>query len=387
MAEVVILGGGIGGVVAANRLRKLLPREHRITIVERQPVVSFPPAYLRVLDGRRQPQAITRDLRRLSRRGIDLIAAEVSGVDTGARSVQTEGGAIPYDQLVIALGATVVPDGAPGLAATGHNIYTLEGNLSARDALLDFDGGTVAVAVASLPYKCPAAAYEAALLVDALLRRRGVRERSQVRLFVPEGAPLPVAGPLVGDQVQALLRDRDIEYRPQHALASVDAAERTLAFEGDERERYDLLLAVPPHAPPPALKDTPLVNEAGWVTVDQHTLETPVPGVFAIGDATAIALASGMPLPKGGVFAEGEAKAVARTIAHRIASHRISGGGAEQRFDGHGSCFIEIGGGRAGYAAGDFYATDAGAVSLRGPAPWWGWYKSWFERYWLWRWY
>jgi len=156
-----------------------------------------------------------------------------------------------------------------------------------------------------------------------------------VRLFVPESAPLPVAGPLVGEQVQALLRDRDIEYRPQHALGSGDAAERTLALKGGERGRYDLLLAVPPHAPPPPpLQDTPPVNEAGWVTVNQHTLETSVPDVFAIGDATEI------PLPKADVFAEGEAKATA------LASSRSAAAAPGTRRE------------------------------PAGPSPWWGWYKS-----------
>lgn len=110
-----------------------------------------------MLDGRRQPQAITRDLRRLTRCGIDLAEADGIGVDTGARMVWPAGGAILYTQLVITLGATVLAAGVPGLAAAGHNIYTLAGNVSTREALRDFDAGRVTVAVASLPYKCPAA--------------------------------------------------------------------------------------------------------------------------------------------------------------------------------------------------------------------------------------
>lgn len=382
MSDVVVLGGGLGGVVAANRLRKLLPREHRVTIIERQPNVAYPPAFLRVLDGRREPAAITRDLRRLQRRGIEVKTAAVTGLDTDARTVQTDAGDLPYDQLIVALGASLVPDATPGLEGAGHNIYTLDGAVAARDALAAFDGGTLAVAVASLPYKCPAAPYEAILLADALLRRRGVRDRATLRLSVPEAAPMPVAGPLVGEGVEALLREREIEYRPGSPLASIDGDARELVFADGDRASYDLLLTVPPHAPPSALAGTPIVNDAGWVTVDVNTLETPVPGVFAIGDATAIMLPSGMPLPKAGVFAHGEAEAVARTIAHRL-----TGRGSERRYDGHGSCFVEVGGGRAAYAAGDFYASEAGAVTLRGPSRWWLWYKSLFERWWLWRWY
>lgn len=382
MVDVLVLGGGIGGVVMANRLRRLLPRSHRVALVEREPIVSYPPAYLRVLDGRREPQAITRDLRRLRRRGIDVVEATVTAIDVDARTVETDGGALAYDYLVVALGTQLAPETIPGLAETGHNIYTLDGNVAYRDALRRFDGGVIAVVAASLPYKCPAAPYEAALLIDTILRHRGVRNRTTLRLFAPEAAPMPVAGPMVGEQVTALLAERGIDYRPRSPLQSVDAAAQALIFADGSREQFDLLAVIPPHAPPAAVRASALANPAGWIAVDAHTLETRVPGVFAIGDVTAIPLPSGMMLPKAGVFAHAEAEAVARTIAHRV-----TGRGAEGRFDGHGSCFLEVGDGRAAYAAGDFYAVQPGAVRLRGPSRHWLWYKSLFERYWLWRWY
>ena len=382
MANVVVLGGGIGGVVAANRLRKLLPSEHRVVLIERSPETAYPPAFLRVLDGRREPARITRDLRRLSRRGIEVVAAEVTGLDTDGGSVQTSAGPVAYDQLVIALGAPLALDRVPGLMEAGHNLYSPEGNEQLRDDLERFEGGTVVVAVSSLPYKCPAAPYEAAMLIDAVLRRRGVREQTELLLFAPEPAPLPVAGPTVGAQVEALLAERGIEYRPQMPLQSVDGESKQLNFVDGTSQAFDLLASVPPHMPPPALSGTAVVNEAGWIAVDRETLETAVPNVFAIGDATAIMLDNGMPLPKAGVFAHGEAEAVARTIAHRV-----TGRGEERRFNGHGSCWVEVGNGRAAYAAGNFYAAEPGGVSLRAPARRWLWTKSWFERWWLWRWY
>ena len=220
------------------------------------------------------------------------------------------------------------------------------------------------------------------MLIDAVLRKRGVRERSEITLFAPEPAPMPVAGPTVGAQVIALLDQRGIAYRPQMSLDSVDAESRQLNFTNGTSQPFDLLAAVPPHVPPPALQHTAVVNEAGWITVDRDTLETTVPNVFAIGDATAIVLDNGMPLPKAGVFAHGEAETVAQTIAHRV-----TGRGAEHQFNGHGSCWVEVGYGRAAYAAGNFYAAEPGGVSLRAPARRWLWYKSWFERWWLWRWY
>ena len=189
MSSVVILGGGLGGGVAANRLRKLLPSQHRVVLVERSPQTSFPPAFLRILDGRRTPSGISRDLRRLARRGIEIVEAEVTALDVDGSTVQTSSGPIEYDQLLIALGAPIVPDGIPGLAEAGHNHYTPEGNETLRDQLQRFDGGSISVAVASAPYKCPAAPYEAAMLIDGVLRERGIREQSTITLPAPEPAP------------------------------------------------------------------------------------------------------------------------------------------------------------------------------------------------------
>jgi sulfide:quinone oxidoreductase len=85
------------------------------------------------------------------------------------------------------------------------------------------------------------------------------------------------------------------------------------------------------------------------VSVDRYTLETRFPGVYAIGDVVAIPLTLGKPLPKAGVFAHGEAEIVAKNI-----THKITGTGTPQRFNGYGECFIESGDGRAGFGGGNF---------------------------------
>jgi len=114
------------------------------------------------------------------------------------------------------------------------------------------------------------------------------------------------------------------------------------------------------------------------VSVDRYTLETGFPRVYALGDVVSIPLTVGKPLPKAGVFAHGEGEVVARNIARAI-----TGAGAAARFDGHGECFIEIGGGKAGFGSGNFYAEPKPMVTLRGPG--WRWHiaKVLFEKSWL----
>jgi len=126
------------------------------------------------------------------------------------------------------------------------------------------------------------------------------------------------------------------------------------------------------------LKGSPVDNEAGWVPVDKRTLQTGYENVYAIGDVTAIILPNGKPLPKAGVFADGQAHVVARRIADEI-----RGVGARAEFDGLGFCWIETGGGSAGFASGDFYAEPDPVVPLPRSGRMWHWGKILFEKYWM----
>ena len=124
-----------------------------------------------------------------------------------------------------------------------------------------------------------------------------------------------------------------------------------------------------------------MTGDSGWVSVDRNSMATGFDGVYAIGDVTAIPLAMGLPLPKAGTFALRQARAAAQTIASKIL-----GRGEPGVFDGHGECFIEVGGGKAGIGTGDFYAEPLPAVKLRKPSRMWHLAKVWFERRWFPKW-
>lgn len=225
-----------------------------------------------------------------------------------------------------------------------------------------------------MPFKCPAAPYEAAFLIDELLRRRGVT--AKVDVVTAEPQPMPVAGKQIGAQVAGLLTSRQIGFSPARRLQSVDPDGREARFL-DGVEPFDLLVAIPPHHAPAFIANSPLAGPNGWVPVDPHTLRAGE-HVHAIGDVTAIKLPNGMMLPKAGVFAHAQAEVVADSLA---AAARGKQG--EARFDGHGSCFLETGGGRAGLASGNFYAEPDPELRMRAPARRWHWGKVLFERRWL----
>ena len=379
---VVVLGGGTGGIVAAHGLRRRLAPTDRVVVVERDPTYRFAPSFLWVMSGTRRPEQVTVDLRRLTRRGVELVQAEVGAIDVAGRRVETSAGSIAYDRLVIALGAELAPDVLPGFAEAAHSPYTLEGAVEAGRALEGFEGGRVVVLVSRLPYKCPAAPYETALLAEALLRKRGVRGNSTVDVYTPEPFPMPTAGPVLGEALRGILEQRGIGFHPGQSVERIEPGSHELVLADGERVTYDLLLGIPPHRAPAPVRESGLAAETGFVPVDRATLATSAERVFAIGDVTTIPLAGGKFLPKAGVFAHGQAEVVASRIAAELAGRAPS-----DAFEGKGACFVEMGDGVAAYATGDFYAENEPQVRLRRPGRHWHLVKVAFEKHWLWRWF
>ncbi len=374
----LVLGAGIGGIVAAETLRRLLPAEDRVIVVDRAEQHVFAPSLLWLMVGDRVPKQMSRPLSRLADRGLELIRATVRHIDPVRREADLDGKTVRGDALIIALGAEYAPETVPGLAEAGHCIYTLEGAAAIRDALKRFSGGRIVVLTATPQYKCPAAPYEAALLVDSYCRKQGIRERTPIDLYAAEGGPMLVAGPAMTAAVRAMVEQRDIVYHPEHQVAAVDAQARRLSFANGAVAEFDLLLYVPPHRVPAAVKEAGLVNESGWIPVDRHTLQTRFDNVFALGDVTTIPLKMGRPLPKAGVFAHGQAEVVANNIACQW-----TGKGEPKRFDGNGMCFIETGAARAGMGSGNFYAEPVPEVKLRQPSLLWHGAKVLYEKHWL----
>lgn len=195
---------------------------------------------------------------------------------------------------------------------------------------------------------------------------------------------MPVAGPVLGGAIQQMLDSKRIAFHPLHQLSAVDPRNRELNFEGRESFCYDLLVAIPPHRPPQAVRESPLADAAGWVPVDRLSLATRFENVYAIGDMTAIPLPGRwkpdvpMMLPKAGVFAHAQAE----VVAHRIAD-QIKGIAPTAKFCGDGYCMLEAGEDLAGFAYGSFFAEPAPQVQLKRIG--WAWHigKVLLEKWWL----
>ena len=383
---VVVLGGGVGGLTVANDLRRRLGRQHKILVVDKTGAHVFWPALLWLQVDLRKPDKISKELEKLLKRGVEVVRGDVSAIDPAAMCLWVDGRKIGADFLVVSLGAELAPQIVPGLEEAGHNLYSMEGSIAVRDFCRGMGrepkGTKLAVLVAGMPFKCPAAPYEAAMLLAHHAQNKHPETRASVSIYSPEPGPMGVAGPVVSAGVEGMLAQRGIGYYPKHQVESVDPSSRTITFAGGVEASYDFLAYVPPHVVPEVVCEAGLAEGGGWINVDRESTETRFPGVFAIGDNTSVPLEMGLPLPKAGVFAHRQAQAVAKTIAARI-----DGKGREGKFDGHGVCFVETGGGRAGFGGGDFYARPLPQVKFHEPSRKWHIAKVLFEKRWMKQWF
>ncbi len=381
---VLILGGGVGGLVTANELKKALSDEHRIVIIEQNDRHEFAPSFLWLMVGDREPEQITCPVRDLVPPGVELMHGKVNGINTANQTIEVGDQQLSYDYLVIALGSDLDPGAIDGLKESAHTFYSFDGSKKLRQALESFHEGTVNVVVSAMPYKCPGAPYEGAMLIADHFKQRGLQDKVDVHLYTPEPQPMPVAGPDLGNAVVEMLETKGVTYHPLHQLSSVDPQNEKLNFEDKEPVDYDLLVAIPPHKPPAIVSEAGLTNEAGWIPVDHETLETKVGNVYAIGDITSLPIAGRwkpdkpMMLPKAGVFAHGQAKIVAQRI---IAD--INGVDSHAVFCGDGYCMLEAGESLAGFAFGNFFAEPTPQIELREMGKSWHIGKVLFEKWWL----
>lgn len=374
----LVLGGGVGGVAAATRLRKRLRSSDRVVLVDRNEQHLFQPSLLWLAVGTRSASEIQRPFKRLEASGIEIRTGDITGFDLDKRRIQVGDTELSADTVVLALGADLAPERIPGLTAAGHNLYSVDGAAAIHDSLRRFRGGRIVVLTAAPKYKCPAAPYEAALLIKDLLTRRGGRS-GIVEMYAAEAMPMGTAGPSVSASVQELLKEAGVGYHPNHQVDRVDPRARTIHFLGGATAAYELLIYVPPHRPPAVISQSGLADDTGWIPVHPHTLRAEPAGVFAVGDVTRVALPGGKFLPKAGTFAKAQAEVVADNIVAEW-----TGKGSLRTFDGSGACFVETGSGRAAYGAGDFYASPTVSMTFHPPARWWRLGKIALEKYWLW---
>jgi sulfide:quinone oxidoreductase len=309
--QIVILGGGSGGVVAATNLGRKIGDRHDVILIDKRPDHIFMPAFLFVMVGERQPHQISRSLKQLEKRNIKFIQAEVLGIEPDRQEVELQNQKVDYDYLIVSLGMQVRPDLIPGFAEASINPWELDGAVRLRDALASFNGGHIVVGVPLGPYRCPPAPYETQWLLDSYFKKRGIRDRVQIEYFTRDPEPMGEhRNPVVWMDDES--RRRNIKQHYEFVVRSIDAKSKVVSGLYGYKISYDLLIMVPPHRPAQALLDCGLAETENGIRVDYETMRTKWDNVYAIGDC------ADMPASKAGGVAHQEADVVAHNLAVEI---------------------------------------------------------------------
>jgi sulfide:quinone oxidoreductase len=335
-AQVVVLGGGVGGTLTANLLDRRLGRDVHVTVVDPTGMHLYQPGFLYAALGKANGRWLARDERTLLRRDVELAVEAATLVEPDRGRVRlAHGGSLAFDHLVLGTGARLVPEEIPGLVEGAHEFYSLEGALRLREALRGFRGGRVLVGVAGIPYKCPPAPVEFTLMLDRYLRKRGVRGKTELTLLSPLNRAFTIES--ASRLVQPLMEARGIGLETFFNVETVNPSAGTVSsLEGDSAD-YDLLVLVPPHRGQAVIEASGLGDAGGWVPTDRTTLaHRDHERIFALGDAT------DLPISKSGSTAHFEAPVIASRIAALI---RGTAPGAS--YGGRVMCFLETGDGRA----------------------------------------
>jgi sulfide:quinone oxidoreductase len=337
--RVVILGGGTGGTLTANRLRRMYTADAmEITVVDQDDRHVYQPGLLFVPFGLTHPEDIVRPRARQLHDGIGYLQSAIDHVELAANEVHLENGEmLGYDVLVVATGAVLVPEETEGLTGPGwmdkvFTFYSPEGAAALEAALATFDGGRVVVNVVDMPIKCPVAPLEFCFLADWYFSERGIRDRVELVYVTPlDGA---FTKPVASHRLGGMLAEKNVELITEFNTGEVDGAAGTLvAYDGREVP-FDLAVVVPLHGGAAYVGRSPgLGDELNFVPTDEHTLQSKAAAnVFVIGDA------ANVPASKAGSVTHFEGETLVENVRRYLAGEPLEAG-----FDGHANCFIESG--------------------------------------------
>jgi sulfide:quinone oxidoreductase len=340
--RIVVIGGGTGGTIVANRARRRFDADEvEVHVIDRDDRHLYQPGLLYVPFGLADPARFVRPRRRQLRRGVRFHDTGVDAVDLERNEVRLGDGALRYDVLVVATGASLQPEETEGLTGPGweermFTFYTLDGARGLRDALDRFTGGRLVVNVVDMPIKCPIAPLEFVFLADWQLRRRGLRARTEIVFATPLDGAFTTR--VAAERLGGLLSAKGIELVTEFNAGEVDGVGGSLVGYDGRTLDFDLLVTIPVHGGADYVGRSDGLGDAlGFVPTDRHTLQSQArPNVFALGDATDV------PTSKAGSVAHFEAEVLTENIARQLAGQPL-----EAAYDGHANCFVETGFGKA----------------------------------------
>ena len=340
-AQIVVVGGGVGGVVVANRLALLAPDDVQITLVDATGIHTYQQGWLYLPFGEVQPKQLQKRLKSLVYDRVKVVTKPVTGIDLDKRTVHLNGESLAYDFLVLATGCEPNLTEVSGLAEGAYHFHTADGATKLREALANFESGTIVVGVGGLPYKCPPSPIEFVCLLHEHLVRKGIRNKVELIYATPLPRVFHIEPlvPIFEEQFERF----GIRLVPFFTLDAFDPAlKKAISLDGTELTA-DLFVLVPPHCGVECVRKLGIGDAKGFIPTDRHTLQ--VQGqerVYAVGDCT------NLTTPKAATAAQKQALIAAENIVAQITGKEL------RRYNGQVGCVIEVGEGKATVASFDY---------------------------------
>jgi sulfide:quinone oxidoreductase len=329
LKKLVILGHGTGGTIVATKMRQRLPESRwNITVIDQDWQHHYQPGWLFIPFGIYTKEDCVKPKTKYVPPGVNFVLDEILGIDPEKKQVRTKQATFPYDWLVVATGARIVPEEVEGMLGEGwgrdiHNFYTLGGALALHDQIKYFDKGRVVINIAELPFKCPVAPLEFAFMADWFFTLNGVRDHIEIELVTP--LPGAFTKPQASAMLGALCEEKNVKVTPNFQLAGVDAQRKVITAYDCREVNYDLLVSIPPNFGAQCIINSEMGDPMGYVETDLHTLKSKkFDNVYVIGDA------ANLPTSKAGAVAHYEADVLTDNL-----KREIDGQPPRPDYDGH----------------------------------------------------
>ncbi|MBC8385485.1 MAG: NAD(P)/FAD-dependent oxidoreductase [Candidatus Cloacimonetes bacterium] len=342
MKNLVILGAGTAGTMMVNHLnRKLSSKEWEITIIDKHKTHYYQPGFLFIPFDTYKEKDVIKQKSQFIPKNVNYIETGIEIIDHEKNKVKLDNGQeIPFDILIIATGAKIVPAEIEGLLGNGwqkdvFDFYTIEGATALRDKLKKWEGGKFVIHLSEMPIKCPVAPLEFSFLADWFFKKKGIRDKVEMTYITPLSGAFTKQN--CSNVLGYLLDEKEIKLVPDFDVELVNENEKFIRSYDDKKVDYDLLVTIPTNMGDDVIERSGLGDDLNFVPTDKHTLQSKKQeNIFVIGDAT------DLPSSKAGSVAHFQAETLTKNIMNFIDGKELV-----KEFDGHANCFIESGFGKA----------------------------------------
>lgn len=313
MAKILILGGGFGGVVAAEQLAQHLSDEHQITLVSRTRKFTFYPGLVRLAFGKCDESDISFDLRQaMLNRRINFVEAEVAHFNPEFQRVSISRGEvegnIPYDYLIFALGRRLATECIPGFYEHAQHLLNVNNAIHFGKNLKNFHEGHVVIGYCK-DARLPVPVFETAFALARQVDERGEQGKVRITLVTP-GALGDEFGETASIALRKALAERQIEIRENFAIQRV--SDHSVFNGNGENLSFDLLMLMPPFRGSAAAHYLKEIDADGYIKVDSRMRVNGHSNIYAVGDCVSF---DG---PKMGHMAVRQAEVAAKNLVSQI---------------------------------------------------------------------